>query len=58
MILPIIIESSESVEGNWYYELPEEIKKSVDRGLQDIKENKVTPHADVMKLYQKWLKHK
>jgi hypothetical protein len=57
MKLPII-ESSESDEGNWYYELPEEIKRSVDKGLQDIKENKVTPHADVMKLYQKWLKHK
>lgn len=46
----------DSHEGSWYDELPDEVKKSVDKGLDDARNGKVTPHADVRKKYQKWLK--
>ncbi len=41
---------------SWYNELPDEVKKSVDKGIDDARNGKVTPHADVRKKYQKWLK--
>lgn len=46
----------DSHEGSWYDDLPDEVKKSVDQGLDDAKKGKVTPHAEVRKKYQKWLK--
>ncbi len=41
---------------NWYDELPGEIKKSVDKGLDDARNDKITPHAEVKKKYEKWLR--
>jgi predicted transcriptional regulator len=41
---------------SWEEEMPEYIKKSIDEGLKDIKEGRVTPHEQVMKKYKKWLK--
>jgi predicted transcriptional regulator len=37
-------------------EAPEYIKQSIERGLKDIEEGRVTPHEEVMKKYRKWLK--
>lgn len=39
----------DSHEENWLEELPEEVKKSVTKGLEDAKNGKVTPHAEVRK---------
>ena len=30
-------------------------KKSIERGLKDIENGRVTPHKEVMKKYKKWL---
>jgi predicted transcriptional regulator len=46
----------DSHEGSWYDELPDAVKKSVDKGLEDAKNGKLTPHKEVMKKYRKWLK--
>lgn len=43
-------------EQNWFEELPTEIQSSVKKGLDDSQKGKVTPHAEVRKKYQKWLK--
>jgi predicted transcriptional regulator len=31
-------------------------KKSIEQGLDDAKNGRVTPHEEVMKKYSKWLK--
>jgi predicted transcriptional regulator len=40
----------------WFNALPDEIKESITKGLQDAVEGNVTPHAEVLKKYLKWLK--
>jgi predicted transcriptional regulator len=42
-------------ETDWWDDLSEEARKSIQRGLDDIKKGKVTPHNDLMKKYKKWL---
>ena len=41
---------------NWWEELPDEIKASVDRGLKQAARRQTLPHSQVMKKYSKWLK--
>ena len=40
---------------NWFEELPDSIKKSVERGLKQAKNGETIPHEVVMKKYKKWL---
>ena len=42
-------------EKDWWDDLPDPAKKSIEQGLSDIKSGKVTPHKEVMKKYKKWL---
>ncbi len=42
-------------ETDWWDELSPNAKASLEQGLKDAKEGKLTPHADVMKKYKKWL---
>ena len=41
---------------NWWEELADEIKASVDRGLKQAALRQTLPHSQVMKKYSKWLK--
>lgn len=34
---------------DWWDDLSDEAKKSIERGLKDAEEGKLTPHKDVMK---------
>lgn len=45
----------ESSEEDWYDELSDAEKKSIELGLDDIKEGRVVAHSEVKKLYEKWL---
>ncbi len=40
---------------DWWNEISEEEKKSIERGISDAKNGKLTPHAAVQKAYEKWL---
>ncbi len=42
-------------ESDWWDELSEEAKASIERGLKDVEAGRVTPHEVVMKKYRKWL---
>lgn len=42
-------------EADWWDDLSEGAKASIDRGLKDAEAGRVTPHETVMKKYQKWL---
>lgn len=36
---------------DWWETLSESQKASIDRGLKDLSEGKITPHSEVMKKY-------
>jgi hypothetical protein len=40
---------------DWWDEISPEEQASIERGLQDIAEEKTHPHNDVKKLYEKYL---
>ena len=40
---------------DWWDEISDSAKNSIERGLKDIEMGKVTPHNEVMKKYKKWL---
>ena len=42
-------------ESDWWEELSQEAKASIERGLKDGEAGRVTPHEVVMKKYRKWL---
>lgn len=42
-------------EEDWYDELSDDAKASIEKGLDDIKNGRVVSHEVVMKKYKKWL---
>jgi predicted transcriptional regulator len=40
-------------EGDWWDELTEAEKASINKGLKDVEAGRVTPHETVMKKYKK-----
>lgn len=40
---------------DWWNEIADDEKNSIDKGLADIKAGRVKPHKDARKLYEKWL---
>lgn len=54
-ILEKIAKIFQQEETDWREGLPNEVIKSVERGLHQSKEGKTVSHEEVMKKYQKWL---
>jgi predicted transcriptional regulator len=42
-------------ETDWWDDIPEGAKVSIERGMNDAEEGRVTSNADVMSKYAKWL---
>jgi len=42
-------------KSDWWIEISQAERDSIERGLQDISENKVFNHSDVMKQYEKYI---
>jgi predicted transcriptional regulator len=42
-------------ETDWWDEISEAEKASIERGLEDIKTGRVVEHSEVKKLYEKWI---
>lgn len=40
---------------DWWDEITEEEKASIEKGLEDVKAGRLIPHDDVKKDYAKWL---
>ena len=54
-ILKLVKEIKDSeLESDWS-SLSDEEKQSIEKGLQDIKQGKTTPHSEVRKIYEKYL---
>ena len=42
-------------EYDWWDDLSDAARSSIEQGLKDAEEGKLTPHKEVMKKYKKWL---
>ena len=42
-------------DDNWWAELPDEIKMSVEKGLRQSERGETVSHAEARKKYRKWL---
>lgn len=42
-------------QNDWWDNLPEPVKDSINRALKDVEHGKVTNNKEVMKKYEKWL---
>lgn len=40
---------------DWWDEISDEQKASIERGLEDMENNNITPHEEMIALYKKWL---
>jgi len=57
---PSLIEKLRLIKENklptdWWDEISEEEKLSIERGLEDIRSGRIIPHDQVKKYYEKWL---
>ncbi len=50
-----VVKTFAQEENEWWDNMEESAKESIERGLQQAKEGKVIPHEEVMKKYKKWL---
>ena len=41
---------------DWWDEIGQEQQQAIDKALAEVQSGKLTPHAEVMKKYKKWLK--
>jgi predicted transcriptional regulator len=48
-------EQSATKEQDWWDALSVEERQSIERGLEDSKKGRITPHSEVRKRYEKWL---
>ncbi len=46
----------ETQSTDWWEELPDEVKASIEKGLKQSEKGETIPHTQVMKKYSKWLK--
>lgn len=44
-----------NAEKDWWDDLSDDTKSSIERGLKDAEAGRVTSHKEVMKKYKKWL---
>ncbi|MCB0748356.1 MAG: hypothetical protein KDC90_12920 [Ignavibacteriae bacterium] len=54
-IIERIMVVKESQNSDWWNELSNFERKSIDSGIADIKKGEVHQHSKVKKLYEKWL---
>ena len=50
-----IVDSSSASKTDWWDQITQEEKESINRGLDDLEQGKVIPHDLVREKYEKWL---
>ena len=45
----------EKKKKDWWKDSSEEEKESIEKGIKDADDKRLTPHSTVKKLYDKWL---
>ena len=54
-IIEKIMKLRESEKSDWWNEISDAEKRSIEKGIQDVKSGKVKTHTDIKKSYEKWL---
>lgn len=50
-----IIELKQEETKDWWNEISDEEKESIEKGLSDAESGKLKPHSEIRKKYEKWL---
>ena len=50
-----IMKDQSTKNADWWDTISIEERQSIERGLEDSKNGRVTPHSEVRKKYEKWL---
>jgi len=50
-----IMKDQSTKNADWWDTISTEERQSIERGLEDSKNGRVTPHSEVRKRYEKWL---
>ena len=50
-----IMELKQEETKDWWNEISDEEKESIEKGLSDAESGKLTPHSEIIKKYEKWL---
>lgn len=54
-IIEKILKLRDSEQQDWWEQISEEERKSIEKGIQDANDGKLKPHSEVKKIYEKWL---
>lgn len=54
-VLDRIMELREKEKADWWKELSEEEKKSIEKGTEEANSGKLESHSEARKLYERWL---
>ena len=54
-IIQKIMELRNTEKKNWWDEISDTEKKSVELGISDAENGKLKPHSEAKKIYEKWL---
>ncbi|GHT08951.1 hypothetical protein FACS189426_05870 [Bacteroidia bacterium] len=46
---------NQTLPTDWWNIVSADEKSSIEKGLQDMKENRIVSHSDVKKRYEKWI---
>ena len=50
-----IMELKQEEKKDWWNEISDEEKESIEKRLSDAESGKLTPHSEIIKKYEKWL---
>ena len=54
-IIQKIIELRESELADWWSEISDDEKTSIEKGISDAEKGRLSPHSKARKIYEKWL---
>ena len=54
-LLEKIVDLKEQSSGDWWNEISETEKDSIDGGLADADSGKLKPHSEARSIYEKWI---
>ena len=55
IIIDKLMKLRESEKADWWSDITEEEKKSIEKGIEDADSGNLKPQSEVRKLYEKWL---
>ena len=55
IIIDKLMKLRESEEADWWNEISEGEKESIEKGIEDADSGNLKPQSEVRKLYEKWL---